>query len=146
LQLKLRRQQENILPRIADNTHPSIATLLRDCWNLDPSLRPSFIELNLRLVRLDCWLRASLEKDIECDTPTHSTTTTATVGTSNLGSYIEMDTMPTTAIPIISTASSERRGDEDDDELEILEDTTDAAGEYGSLLAIDFDGRVLPRS
>ena len=37
---------------IPDNVNPAVAQIIRDCWQMEPHLRPSFAQLMSRLSRL----------------------------------------------------------------------------------------------
>lgn len=41
--------RQGLRPPIPENTPPSVATILRNCWEKDPSKRPSFSEITIKL-------------------------------------------------------------------------------------------------
>lgn len=51
-QLMYKICHQNLRPQV-DGLPPQMASLVEDCWNADPNLRPSFPEIIIRLHRLE---------------------------------------------------------------------------------------------
>lgn len=46
------QHQHPSIPDSVRDQHRALVTLMEDCWNADPELRPSFLEIQLALIRI----------------------------------------------------------------------------------------------
>ena len=126
------RKLENELPTV-DDSNSALTALLQDCWQLEPSLRPSFVEINIRLSRMqhlgDDDDGNNDDDDVNPPQPERSLST----------GEVELEMLPTSSTPRSLPRHLQRHPN-----LESDDDLTPASEfeSYGSLLDVGFAQRM----